>query len=308
MTTLERWQPRLLWAGLILLAVSAAYVTLAAMSTPERTLPVGQLRAQLERVTDTISEAVVDTTTSLTGVNDIPVPILMYHYVREVDANTDPLGYRLSVAPAEFAAELDALQAAGYQTITPSQFLAGEITDQSIILSFDDGYHDFYTHAFPALQARGMTAVTFVVSDFIDDRERRYLTTEQISELATAGIEIGAHSVSHANLATATPERRQAELLESRFALETIIGKRVLAVAYPSGEYTDEVLGVARFVGYRFGVTTDPGVATRGAAELLALPRIAVTGGDSVEELLGRVRSAKSDAGVPAQLQPTAED
>lgn len=228
-------------------------------------------------------------------VSSIPVPILTYHYIRTVSAEEDPLGYRLSVPPAEFGNQLEAFKHRGYETITLKDFYAGRVNERSIILTFDDGYRDFYKEAYPVLRRRGERAVAFVTTGFLNDKESRYLTDEMVRELHGAGIEIGAHTVTHANLAAITPEKLRTELLESRFRLEELIGDRVTSVAYPSGKHSDDVLRLSAFAGYNLGVTTEYGAATL-RDDVLRLPRINVTGGMPVDELLEKIDAAKREA------------
>ncbi len=289
----------LYWFGTFLIAIGVI-LTLAAISywllgrdaQIARTLPTPK-RPAVTRAVEKVHGAAQAVAVSLLGVKDTPVPILTYHYIRDgIDAATDPVGHELSVPPTRFAAQLDALQAAGFKPVTPAEFLAGSIDDQSIILSFDDGYADFYTGAFPALQKRGMRAVAFVISGFVDDADNRYLTSDQVREIFAGGIEIGAHSVTHPNLTKLEPTELQEELLQSRFALEKLLGDRVTAVAYPSGEYSDNVVAMSTFVGYRFGVTTETGTA-RLSDDHLKLPRIAVHPDLTPEQLVAKVREAK---------------
>ncbi len=242
------------------------------------------------------------------GVAPTAVPILMYHYVRTVSQADDPLGYDLSVTPDLFARQLDALATAGYTAVTPAQFLTGRIPAKSVILSFDDGYTDLFSAVYPALAARGMTAVAFVITGKLDDPDGRYLTRTQVKALADAGIEIGSHTVSHLNLATAPPQRVRDELLVSRQVLEQLTGRPVTAVSYPSGKVTDEVARTADYVGYTFGVTTVSGVATPDSVRLL-LPRIRVRGSESPDELLAALARSAADEtdvlpGVSDPLEP----
>lgn len=67
---------------------------------------------------------------NLAKASDEPVPILMYHYIREVDSTSDPVGYGLSVTPEVFAEQLDALGRAGYHTITAQDFLSGNYPEK----------------------------------------------------------------------------------------------------------------------------------------------------------------------------------
>ncbi|MBI2589484.1 polysaccharide deacetylase family protein [Candidatus Berkelbacteria bacterium] len=279
--------------------MSLAYSFLLFRNPMRRALP-----APLQETGTVFSDTLNKISTTVKGVRTIPVPILTYHYIREINAKQDPAGYRLSVSPVEFARQLDALQQAGFKTVTPREFLAGKIDDQSIILSFDDGYRDFYEQVFPALTRRGLKAVIFVISGLLDDQEGRYMRSEQVTEIARAGIEIGSHSVTHTNLETIEGADLQAELLESRFTLEKLVGDRVVSVAYPSGRYDDDTLRMAEFVGYRLGVTTESGVA-RLADSHLTLPRINVRGGESAEDVLRKIELLK--AGATDSSSPSGE-
>ncbi len=225
------------------------------------------------------------------------VPILTYHYIRHHDDPADLLGKRLSVSPDTFDAHLEALAEAGITTITPHQFVAGEFPERSVILSFDDGYQDFYLEAFPRLRERSMTAVVFVIYGFLDDESGQYLRRSQVAELAAAGVEIGSHTVSHPNLATLDDGRLKDQLMDSRSGLERLTGERVIALAYPAGEVDERVQRVADFVGYRFAVTTQAGTARRSDDHLL-LPRLRISHDESAETLLQRLQQAFAEPSV----------
>lgn len=290
------WLGTLLFAtGIVLGLAGIGYWLLASQAEVTRSFPTPKALAA-ERVANSVETAVTTVSSTLRGVRSTPVPILTYHYIRgDVDRSADLLGYNLSVTPELFASQLDALQQAGFQTITPKEFLEGKVTDQSIILSFDDGYRDFYANAFPALNRRGMKAVAFVVSGFLDDKDSRYMTSDQVREVSRGGVEIGAHTVTHPDLTSLEPADVQAELLESRFALEKLIEERVTALAYPSGEQNERVVDIAGFVGYRFAVTTETGIA-RLADPHLTLPRLQVRADEQPADLIARINAAKTQA------------
>lgn len=283
--------------GILLLGLSGLYLFVnrdgdpiqRLALTPTHGAPQSNQAAVLPRVPRTIAQT--------------PVPILMFHYIRRVSQSDDPLGYDLSIEPTLFTSYLDRLQQAGFVTITPSQFMTGDIPKNSILLTFDDGYEDFYQAAYPELRRRNMSAVVFVISGYLDDKEGRYLTRPQLKLLSDAGIEIGSHTVDHADLATASTQRAQDELLISRQVLEQITGKRVEAIAYPSGKYNDRVVRFADYVGYTFGVTTESGTALP-TSDRLKLPRIRVRGGESADDLLAAIeRSAHQQGPLPQDSQ-----
>lgn len=222
------------------------------------------------------------------------VPILMYHYVRDVNKDDDPFGWRLSISPKVLESHLKTLKKAGFQTITFKNFFADTFDDKSVILTFDDGYHDFYTQVWPLLKKYQMTATIFVVTDFMQRTDGWYLNKEQIKELHDFRVEIGAHSVSHSNLTEVSSAQLNQEIGGSKEILETLIGDEVEIFAYPSGRYNNRVRETVAEHGYKGAVTTTPGLASL-ESDPFTLPRLRMTNDitgarliEKLEELLGK--------------------
>jgi peptidoglycan/xylan/chitin deacetylase (PgdA/CDA1 family) len=192
-------------------------------------------------------------------INEIPnIPILMYHYIRTVVDQNDTLGINLSVEPTKFAEQLDEIQKNGYETINFYNIEQGNIPTKPIILTFDDGYKDFYTTAYPELRKRNMTAVVYVIAN---NDGANYITTDQIREIADNGIEIGSHTLSHIDLSTANTTKASNEISQSKTRLESIIGKNVISFCYPAGKYTLETIEIVKGAGYKYATTTKSGIA-----------------------------------------------
>lgn len=193
------------------------------------------------------------------GPSNVKVPILTYHYIQINPDPRDLLGFALSVTPADFAAQMDWLAANGFHPITPSDlfaFLSGTrgLPSRPVILSFDDGYADFYTTALPILRAHDFTAVAYIVSGFVG--QPGYMTAAQITEADRIGIEIGSHTVSHANLARSSPGNVQYQVAASKQALEQLLGHPVVSFCYPSGQYNGSVAAAVQAAGYQDATTT----------------------------------------------------
>lgn len=210
------------------------------------------------------------------------VPIVMYHYVREVDPNTDPLGYRLSVAPDMFAAHLDWLAQEGYTPIRMDQ-VAGCLQGyhgcpaRPVALTFDDGYADAYTTVFPLLQQHGFVATFYVVNSFVGAES--YMTWEQVGAMHAAGMEIGGHTSHHYDLTTLGSALATEEIAGAKQQLETMLQAPAWSFCYPVGKYTAETQRIVEEAGYLSAVTT---VQSGYYGNMYALPRIRIDGSYSL--------------------------
>ncbi|HEV2035601.1 MAG TPA: polysaccharide deacetylase family protein [Candidatus Dormibacteraeota bacterium] len=220
------------------------------------------------------------------GPATVKVPILTYHYIRVNPDPNDRLGFALSVTPADFAAQMDWLASNGFHPVTPSDvyaYLNGTqgLPSRPVILSFDDGYADFYTTALPILRAHDFTAVAYIVSGFVG--QWSYMTAAQIVEIDRRGIEIGSHTVHHANLAKAAPGNVQVELVASKQALEQLIGHPVYSFCYPSGQYNGAVAAAVQAAGYSNATTTAFGYVHY-MSDRYRWTRLRISGGEALSD------------------------
>jgi peptidoglycan/xylan/chitin deacetylase (PgdA/CDA1 family) len=221
----------------------------------------------------------------VTAVFPSRTPILMYHEISEYPETKS----RLSVSPDDFAAQLAYLHNMGFKTITAgalSVILAGEngsLPDRTVVLTFDDGYEDFYTRAMPLLDQYGFTATVFVTTgwvqgaggQFVGRRPGRMLSWRQITESTLAGIEVGAHSNEHPQLDQLPEKLLREELYSSKERLEDTLGISVLGLAYPYGYSNARVRQMAREAGHRYCCAVGNMTASP-ASDLFALPRLTV--------------------------------
>ncbi len=216
----------------------------------------------------------------------VGVPILMYHYIR---INPDPssrIGYSLSVTARDFAAQMDWLRRAGFTPIDFSDlfgFLQGSevLPARPIILTFDDGYADFYTTAYPILRDHGYKAVTYVITHFLG--QPNYMTSGQLVALDAAGIEIASHTVDHLDLTTISADRLRREVGDARTYLQNLLGHPVLDFCYPAGRYNAAVVGAVAAAGYRSATTTQLAY-THSLANRFLWGRVRVSGGETLAQ------------------------
>jgi peptidoglycan/xylan/chitin deacetylase (PgdA/CDA1 family) len=152
-----------------------------------------------------------------------------------------------------------------------------------VVLTFDDGYADFHEQAFPLLEKHGFTATVFVTTGWLQDAGEhaagrpldRMLSWKQVRALDRAGIEIGAHSHSHAQLDQLAGPALERELRSSKDLLEEHTGKPVTTLAYPFGYSSRRVRDAVAASGYRHAAA----VANRlpsAQPDPMALPRLTV--------------------------------
>ena len=207
------------------------------------------------------------------------VPVLMYHEIADQAASADPF----AVAPDVFARHLAYLREAGFNTLTAGElaaFLAdgtGSLPERPVVLTFDDGYGDFYTAALPVMKQHGFTGTLFQTTGWVGKKDvsQRMLNWRELAEIEQAGIEIGAHTVRHPQLDQLSDTDLRDELHASKSALEDRLGLAVPGLAYPYGYSSRRVRDIARELGYTYAYAVGNSMTTS-AAGRFTLPRLTV--------------------------------
>lgn len=198
----------------------------------------------------------------LSGERAYKVPVLLYHYI-EVAPPQDKLRVALATPPDILDAQFALLAANGYTTITLDELAAamsGKITlpQKPVILSFDDGYFDFYANAYPLLEKYHMKAISFIPTGLIGGGN--YMTWGQIEEMARSPyVVFEAHSVNHPALPKLSDSSLRGEIIESKRILESHVGYVVNWFAYPYGLFDARVVAAVKAAGFIGSATTLPG-------------------------------------------------
>lgn len=206
-----------------------------------------------------------------------PVPILMYHHIREFNDPRKPIDTNLSVPPSNFKAQMDYLKNNGYKTITLDQLYSDDtLPSKPVVVTFDDGYQDAYDNALPVLKSNGQVGTFYIITGGVDNAPGFYLTSKEIKKMADEGMEIGSHTMSHPDLAATNLVDSDKQLVDSKKFLEQVTGAPVNHFCYPSGKYNNTVTTQVQKAGYVSAVTTH----SKGSFDdSLTLPRIRISPG-----------------------------
>lgn len=220
----------------------------------------------------------------------VRVPILMYHHIDDPGPGAGALRRSLSVPPQRFEEQLHYLKQQGYETITLNDLalhltVGKSLPPKPIILTFDDGYVDAYTSAFPLLRSFGFVGTFFLVSAPLDAHNPDFLSWEQVQEMHDAGMAFEPHSYDHPDLRNRGFDFLVFQILAPKEAIEARTGETSRFFAYPSGRYDQFVIDVLRSANFWGAVLTEQG-ATHATDDLFSLRRVRVRGEDDLDSFV----------------------
>jgi peptidoglycan/xylan/chitin deacetylase (PgdA/CDA1 family) len=234
--------------------------------------------------------------------------VLAYHAIADLPAGTTLRPY--SVPPAEFIAQLDTLERAGYRFIDVDALLAAldgasSLPPKAALVTFDDCYADLRSIAAPALAARGIPAVAFAVPGRLGAKNDwdaagtephlQLLDAEGLRDLSRFGIEVGAHSLTHARLTEVAPEQLVGEVVGCCDRLEAAGLTRPRVFAYPYGAQDASVVAAVREAGLRAAFITESGLVGP-KSDRFRLPRMELRRGDTGPRFRLRLTAAHAPA------------
>lgn len=202
------------------------------------------------------------------------VPILNYHSVSPVLHSDTP-----AVSQEVFARQMEFIHRKGYQVISLDEYIQkrreGKKMQNTLVITFDDGYEDNYTHAFPVLKKYHFPATIFIIVKHLN--KPRFLKLDQIREMEKENISFGSHTINHTYLPPLTDERElRSEIFDSKLLLEKATGSRVDYFCYPIGGYNQRIKELVMLAGYKAAMTTNRG-PDRLNQDPYALKRIKLT-------------------------------
>jgi len=235
--------------------------------------------------------------------------ILMYHMIAPHRRGARFNGLR--VPPEQFEKQLCWLREHGWHCVTVSELIeqADNLPAKTVAITFDDGYADNCVTALPLLEKYDCKATLYLVVDrFNRDwstrrkahhdegelKDEAKLSDAQVRAMLASGrVELGAHSVTHANFLKLNTEQAHREIVHARHQLRSAFSAPVKSFAYPFGLYRPGHVALVREAGYSSAVTTQEGIDNPADRDDLQLRRIKVSGRDNLLAFRLRLRSGR---------------
>jgi peptidoglycan/xylan/chitin deacetylase (PgdA/CDA1 family) len=228
--------------------------------------------------------------------NEKKIPILMYHSIKFAGSKVG----QFTVPVTLFTEQMAYLHQNGYTPITVTQFInargqdGSSLPERPVVITFDDGFADFFTEAFPVIQQYGFTATLYVATGFIngtsrllqheEEKPRLMLTWDQLSEISKYGIECGGHSHYHRQLDILPDAVAYDEIVRCKRLLEDHLGHDILSFAYPHGYHSAATKRLVSKAGYTSACAVKY-VMSSEATDTFALARLLVSADTSVNGL-----------------------
>jgi peptidoglycan/xylan/chitin deacetylase (PgdA/CDA1 family) len=228
-----------------------------------------------------------------TSAGDERIPILMYHSISDEKEKSHPY-YHVNTSPAVFDAHMRYLYENNYSVINLQDLKKSFDTRDSskyVVITFDDGFYDFFTNAFPILKKYNFSATVFLPTGFIHNERLSFkgkecMTWNEVRQLSREGINFGSHTVTHPQLNNLSTEEIENEIKLSKNKIEDETGITVKSFSYPFAFPEDKEFGITlrtllKKCGYTNGVTTKIGTTNK-SGDTFFQPRLPVNTADDI--------------------------
>ena len=182
------------------------------------------------------------------------VPVLCYHHIREAKPGQSETMKSYSVSPESFAQQMKMLKDSGYETILPDQLYnylvyGGKLPAKPVIISFDDTDEEQFTIGAAEMKKYGFKGVFFIMT--ISISRPRYMTKEQLKQLADDGNAVEAHTWDHHMVTKYKGTDFDIQFVKPKKKVEDITGKPADYFAYPFGIWNQAAIPELKKAGYK---------------------------------------------------------
>jgi len=174
------------------------------------------------------------------------VPVLCYHQISDAGGSGSQTAKDIIVPIHVFKAQMKMLADSGYHTILPDQLYdylttGAPLPSKPVMITYDDTDDDQYTIAAQEMKKYGFKGVFFIMT--VSLNRPKYMTKEQVKQLAAEGNAIESHTWNHQKVPTYITEEDWATQVDKpKKQIEELTGKSANYFAYPYGLWTKEAI------------------------------------------------------------------
>jgi peptidoglycan/xylan/chitin deacetylase (PgdA/CDA1 family) len=181
------------------------------------------------------------------------IPVLCYHQIRDPTPADSARDRQYIVSPRAFAAQMRALDDAGYTPVNGYAFVAHATTGYSlprrpVLITLDDGSEGQYTRALPVLRAHRFVATFFPMTVVLG--RPGWFTRGQVRALDRLKMTIGAHTWDHHPVPQYAGDDWRVQIEQPKAELEKLLGHPVRIFAYPYGLWNEAAFAHLKAAGY----------------------------------------------------------
>lgn len=237
--------------------------------------------------------------------------VLMYHMISEHLPKNKSKFNRLRVKPSDFEKQLIWLKKKNFKSFTLTELRELEdIPSKSVVLTFDDGYEDNFTKAFPLLKKYNFKATIYIVlnrfnQNWATDKDlnqasnelnsEKMLSNEQIREMLNSGlVEIGSHTLDHVNLPKLNKEEKKKQIIESKKQIENVFNIKCNSFAYPFGFFDEDSVKIVNEANYTNATTTVNSVFDKNKYTNFEIPRIMISGRQGLFSFILKIKKGRN--------------
>lgn len=221
--------------------------------------------------------------------------ILMYHSIGQGNLF-------FNVQPEYFIKQMAYLKNRQFKVISLKDLIERLIREQpipkkTVVLTFDDGYQDNYSNVWPVLKEHNFPATIFLIPGLVGQQPGdspkiilKMLDWPEIQEMHQSGlVDFEPHTFTHQRLTRIDLAEAEKEIRQSKKIIEERLHKTCEFFAYPAGQFNQEIIDLLRRLGFKAGLTTEPGLISR-KTDLFRLPRQSVNSRTSLIQFKAKLK------------------